>query len=127
MRTESAAAYRWLFEKDPMHWSMAFFKDTAMCDMLCNNMCPKVFKFVEKLKLESSIYHSEYSGNSKFQVRGYADEQYVVDIEKRICACNKWQLIGIPCIHGMSALMSSKETLFTSCTRKKAFLGLKLL
>ncbi|KAK1563271.1 hypothetical protein Q3G72_025243 [Acer saccharum] len=154
MRTESAAAHRWLLEKDHVHWSRAFFKDTAMCDMLCNNMCeafnaailkardkpvitlmemirnylmkrlvrkrseveklqhaigPKVFKFVEKLKLESTICHSEYNGNSTFQVRGHADEQYVVDIKRRTCACNKWQLIGIPCIHGMSALMSSNR------------------
>ena len=154
MRTESAAAHRWLLEKDPMHWSRVFFKDTAMCDMLCNNMCeafnaailkardkpvitlmemirnylmkrlvrkrsevekwqhdigPKVFKFVEKLKLESAVCHSEYSGNSTFQVRGFGDDQYVVDIERRTCACKKWQLIGIPCIHGISALMSSNR------------------
>ncbi|KAK0586441.1 hypothetical protein LWI29_006949 [Acer saccharum] len=152
--TESADAHLWLLEKDPAHWSRVFFKDTAMCDMLCNNMCeafnaailkardkpvitlmemirnclmkrfvrkrsevekwqhaigPKVFKFVEKLKLESTICHSEYSGNSTFQVRGHADDQYVVDIERRTSACNKWQLIGIPYIHGMSALMSSNR------------------
>ncbi|KAK1553267.1 hypothetical protein Q3G72_031866 [Acer saccharum] len=175
IRTESADAHRWLLEKDPGHWSRVFFKDTAMCDMLCNNMCeafnasilkardkpvitlmemirnylmkrferkrsevekwqhaigPKVFKFVEKLKLESTICHSEYSGNSTFQVKGQADDQYVVDIERRTCACNKWQLIGIPCIHGMSALMSSNRDpiqFIDNSTRRKAFSGLTLL
>ncbi|KAK0586338.1 hypothetical protein LWI29_005213 [Acer saccharum] len=154
MRIESEDAYKWLADKDPNHWSRAFFKDTALCDMLCNNMCeafnkailqardkpvitlmemirnylmkrlvrkraevekwhhdigPKVLKFVEKLKLESSICQPDYSGNNKYQVRGLGDEQYVVDIENKTCACNKWQLIGIPCIHGISALSSSNR------------------
>ncbi|KAK1581406.1 hypothetical protein Q3G72_005768 [Acer saccharum] len=154
MRIESEDAYKWLADKDPNHWSRAFFKDTALCDMLCNNMCeafnkailqardkpvitlmemirnylmkrlvrkraevekwhhdigPKVLKFVEKLKLESSICQPDYSGNNKYQVRGVGDEQYVVDIENKTCACNKWQLIGIPCIHGISALSSTNR------------------
>ncbi|KAK3188543.1 hypothetical protein Dsin_028104 [Dipteronia sinensis] len=112
MKTESAAAHRWLLGKELMHWSRAFFKGTAMCGMLCNNMCesfnrailnardkplitlmemirnylmkrlvrkrtevekwhydigPKVFKFVGKLKVESRICHSDYSGNSNFK------------------------------------------------------------
>ncbi|KAK2647879.1 hypothetical protein Ddye_015368 [Dipteronia dyeriana] len=152
LRIESEDAYKWLADKDPIHWSRALFKDTVLCDMLCNNMCeafnrailrardkpvitlmkmirnylmkrlvrkrgevekwthdigPKVFKFVEKLKLESSICQPDYSGNYKYQVRGAGDEQYVVDIENKTRACNKWRLIGIPCIHGIYALLSS--------------------
>ncbi|KAK4837872.1 hypothetical protein QYF36_009131 [Acer negundo] len=61
------------------------------------------------MKLKSIICHFEYCGNSKFQVRGHGHKQYVVDIEKKTCACNKWQLIRILCIHGISALMSSNR------------------
>ncbi|KAK1568590.1 hypothetical protein Q3G72_026313 [Acer saccharum] len=39
MKTESLPAYNWLAGKDAKHWSRAFFKDTALCDMVCNNMC----------------------------------------------------------------------------------------
>ncbi|KAK2638966.1 hypothetical protein Ddye_026761, partial [Dipteronia dyeriana] len=147
----SEDAYKWLQDKDPEHWSLAFFINTDLCDMLCNNMCeafnsailnarnkpvisimemirnylikrlvskraelerwkheigPKVFKLVEKVKFESNICCPEYCGNHKYQVRGYGDEQYVVDIQNRTCACNKWQLTGIPCIYGMSALLN---------------------
>ena len=154
MRSESVAAYEWLVEKDPVHWSRAYFKDTAVCDMLCNNMCeafnkailqardkpvitlmemirnylmkrlvrkraevekwshdigPNVFKIVERLKLESSICYPEYSGNFHYQVRGPGDDQHIVDIDKKTCACNRWQLTGIPCIHGISALLSSNR------------------
>ncbi|KAK2654694.1 hypothetical protein Ddye_014550 [Dipteronia dyeriana] len=154
MRSASEDAYKWLQDKDPNHWSLAFFTNTVLCDMLCNNMCEafnsailnardklvismmemiknylmkrlvrkraelerwkheighKVFKLVEKVKLESNICYPEYCGNHKYQVRGYGDEQYVVDIQNRTCACNKWQLTGIPCIHGMSALLNSNH------------------
>ncbi|KAK4853013.1 hypothetical protein QYF36_002305 [Acer negundo] len=70
---------------------------------------PKVFKFVKKVKLESNIRRPEYCGNHKYQVQGYGDEQYVVDIQNKTCACNKWPLIGIPCIHGMSTLLNSNH------------------
>ena len=114
---------------------MAYFKDTTLCDMLCNNMCeafnkailqardkpmitlmemirnylmkrlvrkraevekwnhdigPNVFKVVERLKLESSIFHPKYNGNFHYQVRGPGVDQHIVDIDKKTCACNRW-------------------------------------
>ncbi|KAK3198229.1 hypothetical protein Dsin_021644 [Dipteronia sinensis] len=39
MRSESVVAYEWLVNKDPHHWSRAYFKDIVVCVMLCNNMC----------------------------------------------------------------------------------------
>ncbi|KAK3205776.1 hypothetical protein Dsin_019822 [Dipteronia sinensis] len=135
MRSESVAAYEWLVDKDHVHWSRAYFKDTTVCDMLCNNMCEafnkailqardkhvislmemirnylmkmlvrkmtevekwnhdigtNVFKVVERLKLENNICHLEYSGNFHYQVRGPGDDQHIVDIDKKTCACNKW-------------------------------------
>jgi hypothetical protein len=42
-------------------------------------------------------------------VKETGGEQFVVNIEQKSCACNKWQLIGIPCIHGMAALLSSNR------------------
>ncbi|KAK1555173.1 hypothetical protein Q3G72_022926 [Acer saccharum] len=154
LRIESEAAYQWLTDKDPLHWSRAFFKDTALCDMLCNNMCeafnsvilqacdkpvitlmemirvylmkmlvtkraevhkwhhqigPNVMKFVEKIKMEISVCNPAYCGNYIFQVKKTGGEQFVVNIEQKSCACNKWQLIGISCIHGMAILLSSNR------------------
>ncbi|KAK2638292.1 hypothetical protein Ddye_026087 [Dipteronia dyeriana] len=39
MKTESLPTYNWLAGKYAKHWSRAFFKDTALCDMACNNIC----------------------------------------------------------------------------------------
>ncbi|KAK0588317.1 hypothetical protein LWI29_037845 [Acer saccharum] len=154
LRIESEATYQWLADKDPLHWSRAFFKDIALCDMLCNNMCeafnlvilkargkpvitlmemimvylmkmlvtkraevqklhhligPKVMKFVEKIKMESSICNLAHCGNYVVQVKETRGEQFVVNIKQKSYACNKWQLIGILCIHGMAAILSSNR------------------
>ncbi|KAK3205209.1 hypothetical protein Dsin_019255 [Dipteronia sinensis] len=63
--------------------------------------------FVEKVKQESYFYYPVYSGNYKYQITSHREDQFVVDIDKKTCACKKWQLIGIPCIHGMATLLSS--------------------
>lgn len=35
----STEAHAWLVERDPKHWSRAYFKITTKCDMLMNNLC----------------------------------------------------------------------------------------
>ncbi|KAK3212641.1 hypothetical protein Dsin_017347 [Dipteronia sinensis] len=114
LRIVSEAAYQWLADKYPLHWSRAFFKDIALCDMLCNNICkvfnsvilqardkpvimlmemirvylmkrlvtkraaaekwhnqidPKVIKFVERIKMDSSIYNPNYTIKIHVQAR----------------------------------------------------------
>ncbi|KAK2635119.1 hypothetical protein Ddye_029911 [Dipteronia dyeriana] len=69
----------------------------------------KVFRFVKKVKQESVYCYSGYIGNSTYQVSARGDEQFVVDINDKTCGCSKWQLIGIPCVHGMAALLSTNH------------------
>ncbi|KAK2663987.1 hypothetical protein Ddye_002561 [Dipteronia dyeriana] len=64
-------------------------------------------KVAERLKLESSICHPEYSRNFHYHVRGLGDDQHIVEIDNKTCACNRWQLNEIPCIHGISTFLSS--------------------
>ncbi|XP_058757199.1 uncharacterized protein LOC131630445 [Vicia villosa] len=41
----------------------------------------------------------------KFQVtHAYNSQEFIVDIAKRSCSCNFWQLVGIPCRHVVAAL-----------------------
>ncbi|KAK4851612.1 hypothetical protein QYF36_016774 [Acer negundo] len=68
---------------------------------------PNVFRIVEKLKIKSSICQPEYSGNLKYQVRCPGDDQYMVDIDTKTCACNRWQLIRILYIYGILCILSS--------------------
>lgn len=34
---------------------------------------------------------------------------YVVDLEERSCACRRWELMGIPCIHAMTILLHCRN------------------
>jgi len=37
------------------------------------------------------------------------NDQYVVDLHKRICACRKWDLTGIPCCHSIACMWHNHE------------------
>jgi len=62
----------------------------------------------------------EFSGNCKviwriddeFEVHKlYGGYQYIVDIGKRTCTCNFWQLVGIPCRHVIAAMGKRSQRL----------------
>ena len=151
MKMDSPPAFEWLVAKDPSHWSRAFLREGAKCDMLCNNMCeafnsaivqardkpiitllemvrtymmkrltrkraeiekwkhpvgPKVYRYVEKIKSLSVYCTPTFSGNNTFQVEAGLQNQFVVDLEGRTCACRKWQLVSIPCVHAMAVIMT---------------------
>ncbi|KAK2645924.1 hypothetical protein Ddye_021119 [Dipteronia dyeriana] len=114
LRIESEATYQWLADKDPLHWLRAFFKETALCGMLCNNICEAFNSVMLQARdkpvitlIEMIRVYLMKSGNYVYQVKENGGEQFMVNIEQKACACNKWQLIGIPCIHGMTALLNS--------------------
>lgn len=38
-------------------------------------------------------------------------QEFIVDIAKRSCSCNLWELVGIPCRHVVAALSYKKQNL----------------
>ncbi|KAI9164822.1 hypothetical protein LWI28_002697 [Acer negundo] len=71
--------------------------------------CDDSGRFVEKIKQESVYCYPQYSGNYTYQVRARGEEQFVVEINRRTYGCNMWQLIGIPCVHGMTVVLSTNH------------------
>ncbi|KAK2638066.1 hypothetical protein Ddye_025861 [Dipteronia dyeriana] len=47
--------------------------------------------------------------NYVYQVKENGGDQFMVNIEQKSCSWNKWQLIGILCIHRMTALLTSNR------------------
>ncbi|XP_058767169.1 uncharacterized protein LOC131640807 [Vicia villosa] len=48
--------------------------------------------------------------DEKFQVtHSYNKQQLVVDIARKSCTCNFWELVGIPCRHAVAALSFRKQ------------------
>lgn len=45
-----------------------------------------------------------YAGNRECEAFTAA-RTYKVDMDKRICTCGKWDMTGIPCLHGIGAII----------------------
>ena len=67
-------------------------------------MTPRATKTFNEIKHEAAKYYVPMAGNGKFHVSGPYMDQYDVNVYTRECTCRKWQLIGMPCKHGVAAM-----------------------
>lgn len=67
---------------------------------------PRVFKLIEKNKMQSRECIVEYAGDLAFQVKDFYGNQYVVNLKEKNCACNRWSLCGVPCSHAIASILS---------------------
>ena len=75
------------------------------------DICPKIRKKLDIIIDMSYEYHADFAGSSKAQVRG-PEGQFSVDLDKRSCACRRWDLTAIPCVHAVAAIIEQMKTLF---------------
>ncbi|XP_051134173.1 uncharacterized protein LOC127253566 [Andrographis paniculata] len=66
--------------------------------------CPKIVKIMEKNIREASSCVPVKADDWTYEVGCSDGSRFVVDILKKSCGCRKWDLYGIPCRHGMSAI-----------------------
>ncbi|KAI5434457.1 hypothetical protein KIW84_021338 [Lathyrus oleraceus] len=60
--------------------------------------------------LNSGHWLPTWSIAETFQVtHSYNTHEFIVDIAKRSCSCNFWELVGIPCRHAVAALSYRKQ------------------
>lgn len=69
---------------------------------------PNILKKLEAEKSEARYCKSVCAGRGIWQVSAFGN-QYVVDLNKHTCGCRKWDLIGIPCLHVVSAIQGFKQ------------------
>ncbi|KAL0405580.1 UNVERIFIED_CONTAM: hypothetical protein Slati_3871900 [Sesamum latifolium] len=75
---------------------------SALCAI--NNYGPNIQKVTEELKKKSMEYIAHWNGHDQFEIEGCYDDKHTLNLTKQICSCRKWQLIGIPCAHAVSAI-----------------------
>ncbi|XP_057811588.1 uncharacterized protein LOC131025816 [Salvia miltiorrhiza] len=68
-----------------------------------DTLCPEIRKKLEKLRWLSRHCIPYPVIGGKFEVLANVDK-FVVDVEIRTCSCRMWQLIGIPCVHGICSI-----------------------
>ncbi|KAL2895035.1 Poly [ADP-ribose] polymerase [Bienertia sinuspersici] len=70
-------------------------------------LCPKIVQIVQKLCQNSRTCHSYLSSAGEFKV--FEVKSYpLLSLNNQTCACGQWQISGIPCRHGMRAILDSK-------------------
>ncbi|XP_024195645.2 uncharacterized protein LOC112198766 [Rosa chinensis] len=68
-------------------------------------ICPRPREILEKNKTRSATDCIPYgSGSHQIEVESIGGSKYVVDLERRTCACRRWDITGIPCKHAISAI-----------------------
>ncbi|KAK8691716.1 hypothetical protein V6N13_075215 [Hibiscus sabdariffa] len=68
-----------------------------------------------------------HAGALRYEVAFGPSDQHVVDLEAGVCSCRKWDLIGIPCAHAISAMLSIQrrpENYVDSCYHRTTQINL---
>lgn len=66
---------------------------------------PKPRKRLDREVEHSGHWFPTWSDTDKFEVtHSMFVQRFVVNIDKRICSCNFWELVGIPCRHAVAAM-----------------------
>lgn len=73
-------------------------------------LCRKVTKKLHKIVDNVNKMHVALLGGPKLQV-DCSYETYVVDLEEHTCACMKWELTGLPCMHVVAVIQECQNQL----------------
>ena len=68
-----------------------------------SDICPKIQKILEKVKVSAARWIPRWNGSSQYEVVGPYGKQYKVDFKEWTCGCRKWDLSGLPCVHVVAA------------------------
>ncbi|GKB07120.1 mutator type transposase [Tanacetum coccineum] len=71
-------------------------------------LTPSVTKMFDAIK-KATEYNVQWNGGFLYQVTGPYKDQYVVNMDRRVCSCRKWELTGIPCKHVVAAIYNMSE------------------
>lgn len=71
-------------------------------------VCLNIQDKLEKLKHESILFNATPANSFMYEVDNGC-ERHVVDSAKKACSCRIWDLTGLPCKHGISAIVKNLE------------------
>ncbi|CAI9296360.1 unnamed protein product [Lactuca saligna] len=80
-------------------------------------ICPSIRKKIADLKDKQRFRAVYPCGYQQFEVV-LCNDRYAVDLIRRTCGCRRWQLTGIPFVHGVAAISSmnlNSEDYVASC------------
>lgn len=76
-----------------------------------DGICPNIVAQVRVLTKDCRTCHAYPAGRGEYEVTD-GKSRLPVSLNKRACVCGKWQICGIPCKHGIKAILhAGKEPL----------------
>ena len=86
-------------------------------------VCPNIQDKLKKLKHKSIHFSATPASSFMYEVDNGC-ERHVVDLVRKTCSCRIWDLIGLPCKHGIFAIVKNLEKVedyVHHCYLKEAF------
>ncbi|KAK4391944.1 hypothetical protein Sango_1972200 [Sesamum angolense] len=80
-------------------------RDRARKKWSGKKICPRIQKIVEKNIDKAADCIPIKSDDWNYEISSMMS-RYIVNLQQHTCTCRKWDLTGIPCKHGMSAICS---------------------
>ncbi|KAL6847051.1 hypothetical protein ACP4OV_022904 [Aristida adscensionis] len=91
-------------------------------------LVPTAERRVQEAIEQARGYQVARANDAEFEVITPHEGTNIVDIRNRCCLCRGWQLYGVPCSHGVAALLSCRqnvhrytESCFTVATYRKTY------
>ncbi|GAA0141993.1 hypothetical protein LIER_03004 [Lithospermum erythrorhizon] len=85
---------------------MTWIEEERERKMKCKGLvCPRVNELLVLRGKRVNEFITRSSRSPRYEV-SYVRQCFVVDIEKRTCSCELWQLGGIPCVHAVCVFRS---------------------
>ncbi|XP_043692826.1 uncharacterized protein LOC122643251 [Telopea speciosissima] len=86
-----------------------FYDNHMKSFQLTGNLTPSAAEYMEKQSFES-CNHKAYPANANlYEVYTAEGVQYKVDLQRRICSCQVWHIVGLPCSHALIAIYTAGE------------------
>lgn len=70
--------------------------------------CPNIVDKLESIKVESRVCVARWCGEREFEVDHF-DRCNIVHLGNRSCSYRKWDMTGIPCCHGITAIQKDRS------------------
>nr|GEW80954.1 transposase, mutator type [Tanacetum cinerariifolium] len=105
LKSYNFSAYDWLMKIPAGQWSRSHISGRAKCDLLLNNICGVFSRQLVDGRDQPIITCLEYiKAYLMKRIVLVQKDQCVVNMDRRVCSCRKWELARITCKHVVAAI-----------------------
>lgn len=87
--------------------SKYFFERSEECKTFKDQLTPFALREIMRFDIPSNYVDVRQTGTHIYEV-GVLKNRYVVDLEKLSCTCRRYDQLGLPCLHAISAIKQGK-------------------